>query len=230
MTAPYLFDTPEQGSCVIHGHLKNIFSDLMIEAGLMPLSWMEVGYFSMFSKEPVKVPSDLAGKKLRVGPAPTEIAYSENLGTSVVPMGTADVVPALQTGAIDATWFATVYGIAVGTYKLAPNVLAPEHSRLVGAIGISTRVWNKLSDQEKEWLGTFAEMGPQMTNVVLGAEKALLGKIEAAGIPVTRPEGDDLAQWKAAGAGVMDDLVEQIGGRAAEVRDAIEAAKTACAN
>lgn len=227
-SAPYLFDSVEQGSCVAHQHMQSVFNDIMTEAGVVPLTWMEVGQNIFFSKSPIRTPADLDGMKIRVGPTKAAVAFVDAVGGSAIPLGNVDTVPALQTGAVDAAVYPTVFGIATGTHKLAPNVTLTNHSRMIGTVAISTRVWDRLSDKERQWLSVLTAGGSQLTNGILGAETALLGQLEKAGIPVHRPSDEELAAWKSASSGVMNDMIADIGGRAQEVADALEAAKAAC--
>lgn len=227
--APYVFDTVEQGSCVTHQHMSNAFGDMMTGAGVVPLTWMEVGQYIVFSKEPLKVPADLEGKRLRVAANVTDEVYARALGTSGVPMGTSDTIPALQTGNVDAAFFPTVFGIAIGTHQVAPHVVLTNHARLIGTVSISERSWSKLSAEEQAVLkGAFGEAGPKLTQMILGAEKALLGKISDAGIPVYTPTDEELAQWRGMAETVATDVAADLGDSGTAVLDAINAAKLAC--
>lgn len=229
-SAPYLFDSAEQGTCVAYEHLATTLGDIMDGAGVVPLTWMEVGHYVIFSKEPVSTPADLQGKKMRIAPSIADAAFAKSLGVSGVPMGTSDAIPALQTGAVDAAWFPTLFGIGIGTHKVAPHVTVTNHARLIGTVGISKRTMEKLSDQEKQWLGIFTAAAPQLTAGILGAEPALLGKIEAAGIPVKHLNDEELSAWKAASSGVLETIVAEAGGNAQAVADSLAAAKLACGN
>lgn len=229
-SAPYLFSSAEEGTCVAHEHMGEVFGTLMQDAGVVPLTWMEVGQYVIFSKDPVKVPTDLNGKKTRVAATVTDEAYARALGTSGVPMGTSDTIPALQTGTVDAAFFPTVFGIAIGTHKVAPHVVQTNHSRLIGTAAVSERSWAKLSPEHQALLKeTFGAAGPQLTAMILGAEQALLGKLETAGVPVYRPTQDELAQWQAAAANVLEETANDIGGKSQEVVAALNAAKAVCA-
>ncbi len=224
----FLFDSPEQGTCVVYQHLGNVLGEIMEGAGVVPLTWMEVGHYILFSKEPVATPADLKGKKVRIAPSIADAALAKALGTSGVPMGTSDAIPALQTGAVDAAWFPTLFGIGIGVHKVAPNITVTNHARLIGTVAVSKRVWDRLSDQERQWLGVFTAAGPKLTEGILAAEPAVLGKLEAAGVPVRHLTDEERAAWKAAAAGVMDEIIAEAGGKAREVADALEAAKAAC--
>lgn len=227
-SAAYLFDSPEQGTCVTYEHMSDVLGDIMQGAGVVPLTWMEVGHYVLFSKTPLATPTDLSGMKLRIAPSIADAALAEALGASAIPMGTSDTIPALQTGTVDAAWFPTLFGIGIGTHKVAPHVTVTNHARLIGTVAVSGRTWAKLSDQEKQWLGVFTAAGPKLTQGILGAEPALLGKLEAAGVPVKHLSDDELNAWKTASEGVLEAIIEQAGGTSQQIADNIMAAKAAC--
>ena len=228
VTAPYLFDTTEQGTCVQHEHLAGILGPLMAENGLVPITGMELGHTILFSRDPIRMPEDMKGKKVRVGNGIVKRDYIASLGTTPSPLSLADTIPALQTGIIDVVNFPSVYGVAVGVPKLAPNVLVTKHFRLVGSVAVSKRRWNKLSDQEKEWLMSVAPMGAGLTEIILGAEQALLAQTAEAGADVHMLTPKEEAAWRASAEGSIEKSVSTIGGRAAEVLEQLETAKAAC--
>ena len=227
-SAAYLFDSPEQGTCVAYEHLADSLGGIMEGAGVVPLTWMEVGHYILFSKQPLQTPADLEGLKMRIAPSIADSALADAWGVQGVPMGTSDAIPALQTGSVDAAWFPTLFGIGIGTHKIAPHVTVTNHARLIGTVSASSRTWAKLSDQEKEWLSAFTDAGPELTAIVLGAEPALLGKLEEAGVPVNKLDEESSAAWKSAAEGVLDAVIAEAGGESQAVADAIAAAKEAC--
>ncbi len=227
-SAPYFFDSVDQGSCVMHKHLAGILEPLMEDNNLVPVTWMEVGHTNIFSSKPVRTPDDMGGLKIRVANGIIKRDYMSALGTTPSPLSVADMVPALQTGTIDAVNIPTVYGIAVGIPKLAPHITVTKHYRLVGSLAVSKRAWDKLSDQEKEWLKSLAPMGEELTAMILGAETALLGQVAEAGVDVHHLSDEEAAAWRASSNGSLDKSVEEIGGRSAEIKEKLEAAKAAC--
>lgn len=228
-SSAYLFDSTAQGSCVAHEHLTGVLGGLMEGAGVVPLNWMEGGHYVLFSKDPVKLPSDLKGKKVRISPSIADVAFANAIGASGVPLGSSDAIPALQTGGVDAAWFSAVFGIATGTHKVAPNVTVTNHARLIGTAAVSKRVWNNLSNQEQQWLSdVFGGAGGQLTDIILGAEKALLKKIEDAGTSVHHLSNDELAAWKTSAADVPAIVADEAGGEAQTIIDALTTAKAAC--
>ncbi|MCB1361741.1 MAG: TRAP transporter substrate-binding protein [Rhodobacter sp.] len=228
ISSPYLFDSIDQGTCVIHDHLADLFGPLMRENGLVPLTWMEVGNSVVFSREPIHTPEDMRGIRLRVAQGDVKNAYFASLGTSPAALGTADTIPALQTGTIDAVTYPVVYGIAVGIPGMAPNITLTDHFRLVGSLAVSQRTWDGLSAQEQEWLMTVAPMGRALTQGILGAETVLLQRAADAGATVIELTDEERAQWRASGAGIGQAEAERMGPDAVSLWDALNAARAAC--
>lgn len=228
MTGAYLFDTDEQGTCVQYKHLSQLFNPLMEKSGLRALTWMEVGHSIIFSKTPLRTPQDMAGLKIRVAQGIVKNDYMQKLGAAASPLGTADTIPALQTGTITAVTYPTVYGVAVGIPKLAPNILVTKHQRPVGVVAVSDRTWKKLSKQEQEWLSVMAPMGPQLTNMIFGAEKALLDKAAEAGAKVHNLTPEEEKAWRATAVGLLPSSAKKIGPNAVSMLAKLEAAKQAC--
>lgn len=230
VSSPFLYDSTEQGTCVAFNHLSDILGPSLQESGLEPLTWMEVGNYLVFSKEETRTPEALSGKKLRVAATTADAMFANRLGAVGVPMGTSDTIPALQTGNVSAAFLPGVFGIAIGTHKVAPHVTVSNHTRLIGTVALSERSMRKLSDQEKEWLSVFTAAGAQLSSIVLGAEGALLGKLEDAGVPVARLTDDEAAAWRASADGLREELAAELGAKAVSILEQIETAKQVCAS
>jgi TRAP-type C4-dicarboxylate transport system substrate-binding protein len=228
ISAPYLFESTEQGTCVMFDHLADLFGPLMRDNNLVPITWMEVGNSVVFSREPITSPEDMQGLRLRVAQGDVKNAYFASLGTTPSALGVADTIPALQTGTIDAVTYPIVYGIAVGIPGMAPNITLTNHFRLVGSLAISQRTWDGLSEQEQEWLMSVAPMGRGLTDGILGAEQALLGQVAAAGVNVIELDEAQTAAWRATAEGIGDAEAERMGPDAVALWESLLAARDAC--
>ncbi len=228
-STPFLFDSVEQGTCVVYGHMNDILGPTLKEAGLEPLTWMEIGHYVVFSKnENALTPSDLEGRKLRVAATTSDEAFARRMNAVGVPMGTSDTIPALQTGNVESALLPGLFGIAIGTHKVAPYVTVTDHARPIGTVAISQRTYSKLSDQEKEWLKVFNETGPAMSATILGTQAALLNQIEEAGVPVARLNEEQIAAWQTASEGLREELAQDLGPKAVALLERIDTAKAAC--
>ncbi len=226
--APYLFKDVAQADCVYDTHIRPIFEQRMQDAGVVTLSWVEVGHSYISSKMPLKVAADIKGVKIRVPPSRSTSLYFDELGAAGVPLGVVDMVPGLKTGQVDAIMTSTVYGLAIGLPKLAPHTLVFRPTHDIGTVTVSKRIWEGLTDSQKAALKLIDARVNELRTAIRGTEEFLLGKTAEAGAPVLRPTGADLDTWKAPATRAQERLVEEIGGDAADIWARIQAAKSAC--
>jgi len=229
LASPYAFDSVEQADCVADKHLLKTFGDDFEKAGIKGLSWMEVGYQVIFSKTPVRTPSDLRGMKLRTAPAATDTMYIQAAGGISVPLSPKDAVPAMKAGQVQAATQLSVFGVVTGYDKVGPQITMTRHQHQVGAIVISTKTWNRLTAQEKDWLNQAAPTFLNLRKALRGAEGALLSKAEKGGATVINLSANELAQWKAIAPKAQESILNDLGVKGRARWSQIEIAKKACA-
>ncbi len=231
LAAPFLFESAEQSDCVFDNHVKDIFGPLLEEKGLILLSYMEVGFPSIYSKIPVETVDDLQGLKLRVAPSKPYPIYFDVAGASSFPMGGSDSVPALNTGRVDALHTSTVFGLAVGYHKLAPNVTYLPSHHDIGTVVMSKQTWDKLTPEQQDAMRVMGENVNALRKKIRDTQTALLEKAAAEdGATVFRPEGDDLEAFRAHGAEAQRQLVESLGESAEPIWARIQEAVASCSS
>lgn len=228
LNAAYLFDSVEQSDCMFDKYVRDIFTDDLIDGGLIPLSWVEVGHTYTQSSAKIHTLEDIKGMKLRVPPTNASQFFYEELGAAPVPMGVVDMVPALKTGQVNGITTSTVYGIAIGLPKLAPFTLVHKATHDVGTVTVSKRVWDAMDDEQKNAMKLIDAKVNELRVAIRGTEKFLLGKVAEAGAPVYELPAEERERWKAAGDRGAARLVEEIGGKAPQVWEQILKAKAAC--
>ncbi len=228
LAAPYAFESAEQFDCVADNHLLSTFGDEFDAAGIKTLSWMEVGYQVVYSKDGVRVPGDLSGVKIRTAPSATDTKFIQAAGGTAVPLSPADTIPALKTGQVDAATQLSVFGIVVGYPAVAPHITLTRHQHQVGGVIMSKRTWDGLTDQEKGWMMEAAPVFLNLRAAIRGAEGALIGKAESEGATIHELSDAELDQWKAVAPGAMETILDEMGDAAMDKWQAIEAAKAAC--
>ena len=230
LSQPYAFDSAEQRYCVEDNHVHEIFGPRLEDAGLVGLSWVEVGHEVLFTKSPVVVPGDLDGVKTRSPATKAAVRYMEATGASVAPSGISDIVPNLKTGAISAASTPIVLGVAFGVPQMAPNITLTRHVGSAGAVVASNRIWSKLSEDERTWLREAAlETFPSLRADISKAEVGLLAKSAEAGVQIHELSDDELAAWKAVAEEQREAAVSEAGKEAPELWAALMAAKASCA-
>lgn len=228
LASPYAFDSPEQFDCVADTYLLDTFGEEFAKAGIRTLSWMEVGYQVIYTKEPARVPADLAGVKLRTAPSATDTLFMQQAGVTAVPLAPRDAVPAMKSGQVDGATQLSVFGIVAGYHKAAPNITLTRHQHQVGGVVISKKTWDSLSDQEQAWIDEAAPIFLELRAALRGAEGALLKKAEGEGATVIELTAEELGQWKALAPAAQEAILNDMGDAARAKWDAIQTAKAAC--
>lgn len=95
---------------------------------------------AIISKRPVASLDDLAGLKIRVLGSPFQIEPMRAIGATPVPMPLSEVMPALQTGAIDAVVSSPTVATAFRYHDAAPYMTIVESWPLVVTMA-NARVW-----------------------------------------------------------------------------------------
>ncbi len=77
---PYLFESEAEFDFVFDSFLSEPFGTMLRERGLVFLHWSEVGWSNLYSKRPVKLPTDIRGMKVRGSPNFAAQAFLESVG------------------------------------------------------------------------------------------------------------------------------------------------------
>jgi tripartite ATP-independent transporter DctP family solute receptor len=152
-SVPYLFSSSE--------HLwKVLQSDVgieLLEAGV-PSYFRGLGYYDAGSrsfyttKRPVSTPDDLAGMKIRVMNSQSAVNMVNTMGGSATPVSFGELYTALQQGVVDGAENNPPSFFLSKHYEIAQYYLLDEHTSIPDVLVFSTRVWDQLSEQQKEWL------------------------------------------------------------------------------
>ena len=204
------------------------FGEEFDAAGIMTLSWMEVGHQVIFTKDGARVPTDLAGVKIRTAPSPTDTKFMQEAGVTAVPLNPADMIPAMKTGQVEGGTQLSVFGIEVGYPAVAPQITLTRHQHQVGGIVMSTKTWEALSEQEQGWINDAAPIFLELRGALRGAEGALLKKADGEGATIINLTEEELGQWKALVPAAQEKILNELGDEARAKWEAIQTAKAAC--
>lgn len=228
LASPYAFETAEQFDCVADNHLLDTFGADFEAAGIRAVSWMEVGYQIISTKEAARVPADIANMKVRTAPSVTDNSFVKATGATAVPLSPKDTIPSLKAGTVDGASQVSVFGFVTGYTEVTPNFIMTRHQHQVGAVVISEKTWNSLSDQEQGWISEAAPIFLELRGMIRGAEGGLAKKAAADGTTIVELTDEELAQWKALVPAAQDAILSDMGDKAVSKWDEILAAKAAC--
>ena len=172
-----------------------------IEAkGFLVLFWADTGWVRFFSKEPMLRPGDLRKMKMFTWAGDQKaVKLWKSGGFQPVPLETADIVPMLDTGLINAVPAPPVAALANLIYERAPHMLELNWAPLVGALVIRKAAWDKIpADVRVQLVKAAVETGKTM-KAHGRAESERSGKaMEGKGLKVHKVTPELDAEWRKA--------------------------------
>lgn len=172
----------------------------MAEKGFVVLFWADGGWVRFFSKEPAATPAEFKRFKLFAWAGNTEqVALLKTMGYQPVPLETADILPSLQTGLINAVPTTPFFALAGQMYGPAPNMLDIKWVPIVGATVMTRKVWDAMSPAARDELKRSGEKaGIDMRTRARQEDLEAIEAMKKRGLKVTVPGAEQEAQWRAA--------------------------------
>ena len=150
MDSPFLFRSYEEID-LVSGLLYDYFAQKFDEKGFILLGWAEVGFVYVYTNKPINSLEDMVGVKMWMWEGdPVAEATFKAFGISPIPLSIADVNTSLQTNLINGVYVSPLACIAVQWHTRVKYMLDLPLADSNGAILLSKKKFNKLSDSEKE--------------------------------------------------------------------------------
>ena len=155
---PFGFTADEMAAWVHFGGGQALWDELSANFNIKPLLSTNTGaqMGGWFTKE-VKSPESYAGLKYRMPGLGGEVL--RRLGATVVSLPGGEIVPALKSGAIDASeWVGPWNDMALGLHKASKYYYYPgfHEPGTVLSTGINKQAWDKLSAEDRNLISTVA--------------------------------------------------------------------------
>ncbi len=193
ITGPFLYSSFDEYFAMTKTDLvKELNQKVEDEYGIKVLSldWV-FGFRSMMTNKPILAPADMEGLNIRV---PTSQLYTytiEAMGGNPVAMPYPDTYAALQQGVIDGvegsimTYYGTQQYENVKEYSLTNHLLG------VSAVTLSTKLWDKLTEEERTILAEAFDMGREDNlSATLEAEEEFVDLLKAEGVNFNTVDSD----------------------------------------
>jgi len=174
------------------------------DKGFVVLFWGEGGWVRFFSKERAVRPSDFRKLKMFAWSGdPEQIALMKAMNYQPVVLETADIIPGLQTGLINAVPVTAMWALASQIDGSAKHMLDIRWVPIVGAAVITRKAWDSLSAAGREALRRAAvraagEIRAQRVAIDVEAVEAMKKR----GLQVHALNSDAEAEWRALAASV----------------------------
>lgn len=189
LSLPYIFKSREHHYKVLDGAVGKKLLVQSEQYRLRGLTYFDAGQRSFYSKEPVRKPEDLDGKKIRVQESVTAMNLVRSLGGAPTPISWGELYTALQQGVVDGAENNPPSFYTSRHYEVCKYYTINEHTAVPDLLVIGTDIWNRLTPQEQEWLQAAAdEAKDYQRKLWQAAEQEALDAVEAAGVEIIRPD------------------------------------------
>lgn len=187
---PYLFRDKAHLTNVLEGDIGKSILEKGSKFWLRGLCYYDAGSRNFYTKtRPVRRPEDLKNLKIRVMNNRMSIDMVNALGGSATPMALGELYTALQQGVVDGAENNLPSFVSTQHYEVCKYLTMDEHSAVPDVLIVSTKYWNKLSNQEKKWLQEAADKSAQTQKIYWQeADEASMKTAKESGVEVIYPD------------------------------------------
>ena len=180
--------------------------------GYVFLGWGDVGFAYIFSNTPIEKPEDLQKAKMWAWSAdPIASVIISEAGGNPIPLAVPDVLPSLQTGAVDAFTTSPLAGIALRWFTKAKYMGAKKVAVGIGASVISKKSWNKLTAEQQQALQTASlKWHDKLVKKVRKDNKKSLKVLKKQGIELVKVGAEQSTLWDKLAIRVQDKLAGKV--------------------
>lgn len=181
------------------GHrMHPMLEERLLQKGFVVAFWVDSGWVRFFAKQPVLHPDDLRRLKLFSWSGNTaQIELYKSAGFNAVPLETADIVPGLQRGLIDAVPLPPFYAMAAQVDTRASHMIELNWAPLVGAMVVRKETWEKIPEATRAKLRqAAATAGQEITATGRREMDESVTAMEKRGLKVARITPEIEAEWR----------------------------------
>ena len=150
---PFLFRDELHKFQVLEGEIGKSILEKGNKHWLRGLCFYDAGSRSFYtSTKAIRSPEDLKGMKIRVMNNQMSINMVKAMGGSGTPMAFSELYTALQQGVVDGAENNPPSFVKSNHFEVCKYYTLDEHSDVPDVLVISTKFWNRLTEQQKEWL------------------------------------------------------------------------------
>lgn len=173
-----------------------------LDQGFVVLAWGDAGWVRFFSKKPARHPDDYKPMKFFAwGGEAEQQEIMKRLGYTPVPLETADILPAIQTGMIDAVPSTPYFALATQIYTSAPNMLDLNWAPIVGALIVTKKAWDAMSPAAQQAVRTAgAKAGAEIRSQARKEVDEAVAAMQKRGLAVNVPDAAQRQAWEALAA------------------------------
>ena len=193
---PLLFRSWEEVDYV-REKMRPAMEKKFLDKGFVVLAWGDAGWVRFFSKEPGLRPDDYKKMKFFAWAGESEQQeIMKSLGYTPVPLETSDILPAIQTGMINAVPSTPYFALATQVYNSAPNMLDINWAPIVGALVITRKAWDEMTPEAQATVREAgAKAGAQIRNRARQEVDEAVEAMKKRGLSVNKPNAEQMKEW-----------------------------------
>ncbi len=167
------------------------------EKGFIVVGWGDAGWVRFFSREAAFRPDDYKRMKFFAwGSEPEQQAIMKSLGYTPVPLETADILPAVQTGMINVVPSTPYFALASQVFGTASNMLEINWAPIVGALVVTQKAWDSMNPAAQQQLRAAGDKaGVQMRMQARKEVDEAVDAMKKRGLTVNRPNAEQMREW-----------------------------------
>jgi len=186
---PFLFRDAAHMEAVIDGPIGDEMLQKVTDhptAGLVGLCWMNAGTRNVYnSQRPIRTAEDLQGLKIRMMGNPIFVDTMNAMGGNGVSMGFDQLINGLQTGVVDGAENNYPTYSSGQHYRYAKYYSRTEHLMIPEILVFSKRIWEELSEEDRDLIMSLAKEAQQRQRELWYAEEEkALADMKANGVEV----------------------------------------------
>ena len=190
LSLPYLFEDDAHRDQVLNGPIGK---ELLLSAEkywLRGLCFYDAGKRSFYSKDaPIERPEDLVGKKIRTLESAMAIDMIKYFGGSPTPLAYGELYTALQQGVVDMAENNPPSLYTSRHYEVCKFYSLDEHTAVPDVVVVSTKVWELLTEEQRDWLQAAADASAVYQYQLWAASvEESFAELKAGGVQITRPD------------------------------------------
>ena len=187
---PYLFRDKQHQFDVLEGDIGKSILEKGSKFWLRGLCYYDAGSRSFYtSNKAIRTPDDLEGLKIRVMNNQMAINMVNSMGGSATPLAYGELYTAIQQGVVDGAENNPPSFVSSNHYEISKYYTLDQHSSVPDVLLISTKYWDKLSEQEKIWVQEAADESAQAQKIFWNESVEESMKVaKKAGVEIIIPE------------------------------------------
>ena len=168
------------------------------ETGFVVLAWVDVGWVYWFSKQPIYTPEDLQKQRIFTwSSGPNVEGLWKSGGFHSVSIAATDVLPALQTGLIDALGTTPLVAATSQWFGVAKYMNPIKWSVMTGGIVITKQAWERMPAELRPKLRAAIERHQdRINNEIRYMDDEAIRVMKEYGLTVLEVKPEHREQWR----------------------------------